>query len=205
MAESALPTAARFITVDEESSGQRLDNFLMRELKGVPKTHIYRIIRSGEVRRNKGRVSADDRVQAGDILRIPPLRVSAQPELKAAAVPAAMPMACHGWTWTYSSVALAAALVFATSAASASLIRAFAAASDASTFSRVAAAASPLCPAVARIAPDLARAPEAMARRCLIRLFEGAALSDLKLGMPMELVLTEFAPGRNTFAFRPVQ
>lgn len=89
MAESALPPAARLITVDEESSGQRLDNFLMRELKGVPKTHIYRIIRSGEVRRNKGRVSADDRVQAGDVLRIPPLRLSAQPEIKAAAaVPA---------------------------------------------------------------------------------------------------------------------
>jgi len=89
LSESASPTAARFITVDEESSGQRLDNFLMRELKGVPKTHIYRIIRSGEVRRNKGRVSADDRVQAGDILRIPPLRLSAQPEIKAAAaVPA---------------------------------------------------------------------------------------------------------------------
>ncbi len=89
MAESAPPTAVRLITVDEESSGQRLDNFLMRELKGVPKTHIYRIIRSGEVRRNKGRVSADDRVQAGDILRIPPLRLSAQPDIKAAAaVPA---------------------------------------------------------------------------------------------------------------------
>lgn len=89
MSEPAPPPAARFITVDEESSGQRLDNFLMRELKGVPKTHIYRIIRSGEVRRNKGRVSADDRVETGDVLRIPPLRVSAQPEIKAAAaVPA---------------------------------------------------------------------------------------------------------------------
>jgi len=48
--------AVRHLTVDEESAGQRLDNFLIRELKGVPKTHIYRIIRSGEVRRNKGRV-----------------------------------------------------------------------------------------------------------------------------------------------------
>ena len=85
MPESPASPAARLITVDEESAGQRLDNFLMRELKGVPKTHIYRIIRSGEVRRNKGRVSADDRVQPGDILRIPPLRVSAQPEVKAAA------------------------------------------------------------------------------------------------------------------------
>jgi 23S rRNA pseudouridine955/2504/2580 synthase len=64
------------VTVDEESAGQRLDNFLMRHLKGVPKTHIYRIIRSGEVRINKGRVSADTRIQAGDVVRVPPVRVS---------------------------------------------------------------------------------------------------------------------------------
>jgi 23S rRNA pseudouridine955/2504/2580 synthase len=69
--------------VDEESAGQRLDNYLFRELKGVPKTHIYRIIRSGEVRRNKGRISADDRVQAGDLLRIPPIRLSERAEEKA--------------------------------------------------------------------------------------------------------------------------
>jgi 23S rRNA pseudouridine955/2504/2580 synthase len=82
---SALPPAVvRHITVDEESAGQRLDNFLMRELKGVPKTHIYRIIRSGEVRRNKGRVGADDRVAAGDVLRIPPIRLSERAEEKAA-------------------------------------------------------------------------------------------------------------------------
>ncbi|MCF8210975.1 MAG: RluA family pseudouridine synthase, partial [Rhodoferax sp.] len=46
-------------------AGQRLDNFLIRHLKGVPKTHIYRIIRSGEVRLNKGRVQADTRLQPG--------------------------------------------------------------------------------------------------------------------------------------------
>lgn len=82
----SLQTAAavQFLTVDEESAGQRLDNFLIRVLKGVPKTHIYRIIRSGEVRRNKGRVSADDRVQAGDVLRIPPIRLSERAEEKAA-------------------------------------------------------------------------------------------------------------------------
>ena len=56
--------------------GQRLDNFCCRQLKGVPKTHVYRIIRSGEVRVNKGRASADTRVQAGDVVRLPPLRVS---------------------------------------------------------------------------------------------------------------------------------
>ena len=56
------PPAVKWLVVDEESAGQRLDNFLMRHLKGVPKTHVYRIIRSGEVRINKGRCSADSRV-----------------------------------------------------------------------------------------------------------------------------------------------
>jgi 23S rRNA pseudouridine955/2504/2580 synthase len=64
------------ILVEEDSAGQRLDNFLMRHLKGVPKTHVYRIIRSGEVRVNKGRASADSRVQAGDAVRLPPVRIS---------------------------------------------------------------------------------------------------------------------------------
>jgi 23S rRNA pseudouridine955/2504/2580 synthase len=82
---NASPVATvRHITVDEESAGQRLDNFLIRELKGVPKTHLYRIIRSGEVRRNKGRVGPDDRVAAGDVLRIPPIRLSERAEDKAA-------------------------------------------------------------------------------------------------------------------------
>jgi 23S rRNA pseudouridine955/2504/2580 synthase len=68
--------------VDEDSAGQRLDNFLMRHLKGVPKTHVYRIIRSGEVRVNKGRASAEQRVEAGDLVRLPPVRVSAQVQAK---------------------------------------------------------------------------------------------------------------------------
>ena len=73
----ATPTAAvKNLTVDEESAGQRLDNFLLRHLKGVPKTHVYRIIRTGEVRINKGRASADTRVQTGDLVRMPPVRVS---------------------------------------------------------------------------------------------------------------------------------
>jgi 23S rRNA pseudouridine955/2504/2580 synthase len=71
------------LTVDEDSAGQRLDNFLMRHLKGVPKTHVYRIIRSGEVRVNKGRASAEQRVEAGDLVRLPPVRVSAQVQAKA--------------------------------------------------------------------------------------------------------------------------
>ncbi|MCJ0764317.1 RluA family pseudouridine synthase [Variovorax terrae] len=67
---------AKLLAVDEESAGQRLDNFLIRHLKGVPKTHVYRIIRSGEVRVNKGRAAADTRVAAGDLVRLPPVRVS---------------------------------------------------------------------------------------------------------------------------------
>ena len=67
---------AEFVTVDEDSDGQRLDNFLIRQLKGVPKTHVYRIIRSGEVRVNKGRAAADTRIQTGDVVRLPPVRVS---------------------------------------------------------------------------------------------------------------------------------
>ncbi|WP_347339555.1 RluA family pseudouridine synthase [Acidovorax sp. 210-6] len=73
---TAAPSAVRTVEVDAESAGQRLDNFLLRQLKGVPKTHVYRIIRSGEVRINKGRASADTRVNAGDQVRLPPVRVS---------------------------------------------------------------------------------------------------------------------------------
>ena len=71
------PAAAevRFLTVDEDSAGQRLDNYLFRHLKGVPKTHVYRIIRSGEVRVNKGRAAADTRVSKGDVVRLPPVRL----------------------------------------------------------------------------------------------------------------------------------
>ncbi len=64
------------IRVEPESEGQRLDNFLLRRLKGAPKTLIYRIIRSGEVRVNKGRASAETRVHEGDLVRVPPLRLS---------------------------------------------------------------------------------------------------------------------------------
>ena len=74
----------KWLTVDEESAGQRLDNFLIRHLKGVPKTHVYRIIRSGEVRVNKGRASADTRIETGDVVRLPPLRISEKVAEKAA-------------------------------------------------------------------------------------------------------------------------
>ncbi len=74
----------KWLTVDEESAGQRLDNFLIRHLKGVPKTHVYRIIRSGEVRINKGRASADTRIENGDVVRLPPVRISNKVAEKAA-------------------------------------------------------------------------------------------------------------------------
>ena len=64
------------LQVDDESAGQRLDNFLVRHLKGAPKSLIYRIIRSGEVRVNKGRASVDTRLEPGDSVRVPPLRLS---------------------------------------------------------------------------------------------------------------------------------
>jgi len=68
--------AVSWITVDDEGAGQRVDNFLLRMLKGVPKSHVYRIVRSGEVRVNKGRVGPDARLAAGDVLRIPPTRTA---------------------------------------------------------------------------------------------------------------------------------
>ncbi len=74
------------LTIDEDDSGQRLDNYLMRQLKGVPKTHVYRIIRSGEVRVNKGRSSAETRLNAGDVVRLPPVRVSERATEKAQAM-----------------------------------------------------------------------------------------------------------------------
>ena len=77
----------RRLLVDEAGEGQRLDNFLMRILKGVPKTHVYRVIRSGEVRVNKGRAQADTRLALGDEVRVPPVRV-AEPATDAAPAPA---------------------------------------------------------------------------------------------------------------------
>src|SRR6266545_6355626 len=65
------------LAVDEAGEGQRVDNFLLRVLKGVPKSHIYRILRSGEVRVNRRRVRPDARLAAGDDLRIPPVRAAA--------------------------------------------------------------------------------------------------------------------------------
>ena len=66
-----------WLTVDENATGQRVDNFLLRLLKGVPKSHVYRILRSGQVRVNKGRVAPDTRLAAGDVVRVPPVRTAA--------------------------------------------------------------------------------------------------------------------------------
>ncbi|WP_293406836.1 RluA family pseudouridine synthase [Polaromonas sp.] len=97
---------ATFVTVDEDYAGQRLDNFLIRQLKGVPKTHVYRIIRSGEVRVNKGRAQADTRVEAGDVVRLPPVRTSERAEQKAQAM--AQEVARHGASSTVGGYAPAA-------------------------------------------------------------------------------------------------
>jgi 23S rRNA pseudouridine955/2504/2580 synthase len=75
-----------WLEVGEESDGQRIDNFLLRIAKGVPKSHLYRILRSGEVRVNKGRVQAEYRLKCGDKIRMPPIRVAEK--VAQAAVPA---------------------------------------------------------------------------------------------------------------------
>lgn len=70
-----MPTI-QYLTITNDHSGQRLDNFLMSRLKGLPKSRLYRSIRKGELRINKKRVKPDYRLQEGDIIRIPPLRLS---------------------------------------------------------------------------------------------------------------------------------
>ncbi|NYT81842.1 RluA family pseudouridine synthase [Alcaligenaceae bacterium] len=82
------PPSVRLVQVGTEQAGQRIDNFLLRLCKGVPKSHIYKAIRSGEVRVNKGRTSADYRVEEGDTVRIPPIRLPRADE------PRPVPPAC---------------------------------------------------------------------------------------------------------------
>jgi 23S rRNA pseudouridine955/2504/2580 synthase len=78
--KNSQPPSVRYVTVGEEHHGQRLDNFLIRELKGAPKTLIYKLLRKGEVRVNKGRVKPDTRVSTGDVVRLPPLRLAERGE-----------------------------------------------------------------------------------------------------------------------------
>jgi 23S rRNA pseudouridine955/2504/2580 synthase len=80
--------SVNLVEIGEEEGGQRIDNYLTRLLKGVPKSHIYRILRSGEVRVNKKRVDQTCRVQPGDVVRIPPVRIAAR-EMAREYVPAA--------------------------------------------------------------------------------------------------------------------
>ena len=70
----------RFITIDSEDSGQRIDNFLLRTLKGVPKSHLYRLMRKGEIRVNKKRIKPVYKLAINDVLRIAPIRVSEKQE-----------------------------------------------------------------------------------------------------------------------------
>lgn len=76
-AEAASP-AVRILEVGAEDAGQRIDNYLLRHLKGAPRSLIYRILRRGEVRVNKGRVKPEYRVRAGDLVRVPPVRLGEQ-------------------------------------------------------------------------------------------------------------------------------
>jgi len=77
--ESTLPQVV-YVEITEDNCDQRLDNFLITRLKGVPKSHIYRIVRKGEVRVNKGRIDVKYRLVTGDIVRIPPIRVAERSE-----------------------------------------------------------------------------------------------------------------------------
>ena len=77
---SPATTAVQLLEVEPELAGQRIDNFLRTRLKGVPKTLIYRILRKGEVRVNKGRIKPDSKLQAGDVVRVPPLRLAERDE-----------------------------------------------------------------------------------------------------------------------------
>ncbi|HSB95889.1 MAG TPA: 23S rRNA pseudouridine(955/2504/2580) synthase RluC [Spongiibacteraceae bacterium] len=76
MTEKNVSAGVRIVAIDAGSDGQRVDNFLLRELKGVPKSRVYNLLRRGEVRVNKGRVKAEYRLQSGDLVRIPPLRMA---------------------------------------------------------------------------------------------------------------------------------
>lgn len=87
--ESAPKAAVKLVTVSDDQAGQRIDNFLASRLKGVPRSRLYRLLRKGEVRVNKGRIGPTYRVQAGDVVRIPPVRMAE----KAAPTPAAATLA----------------------------------------------------------------------------------------------------------------
>ncbi|HIF5500421.1 23S rRNA pseudouridine(955/2504/2580) synthase RluC [Pasteurella multocida] len=74
--EKVINQAVKMLTISEDEAGQRIDNYLLAKLKGLPKSLIYRILRKGEVRVNKGRIKPEYKLQANDIVRVPPVRVS---------------------------------------------------------------------------------------------------------------------------------
>ncbi|WP_353152999.1 RluA family pseudouridine synthase [Herminiimonas fonticola] len=74
--QSQVSVQVQLVTISEEEAGQRIDNYLLRICKGVPKSHIYRVLRSGEVRVNKGRIDQTYRLAEGDVVRIPPIRIA---------------------------------------------------------------------------------------------------------------------------------
>lgn len=74
----------RLLVIDAEQEGQRIDNYLKTQLKGVPKSLIYRILRKGEVRVNKKRIKPEYKLIAGDVVRVPPVRVAEANELPSA-------------------------------------------------------------------------------------------------------------------------
>lgn len=76
MTEKIINAAVQQLQISEEDEGQRIDNFLLAKLKGVPKSLIYRVLRKGEVRVNKGRIKPEYKLQTGDIVRVPPIRVA---------------------------------------------------------------------------------------------------------------------------------
>ena len=78
--EKIISASFQFLDISEDEAGQRLDNFLLAKLKGVPKSLIYRIVRKGEVRVNKGRVKPEYKLQAQDVVRVPPVRVAEKNE-----------------------------------------------------------------------------------------------------------------------------
>lgn len=80
---SEIRTQVQFVDIDSDMAGQRIDNFLRNQLKAIPKSMVYRIVRKGEVRVNKKRVKAEYKLQAGDIVRIPPVTLPATEEAPA--------------------------------------------------------------------------------------------------------------------------
>jgi 23S rRNA pseudouridine955/2504/2580 synthase len=88
LAHKSFHSTVRFIEIDERQNGQRVDNFLLKTIKGLPRSRLYRIIRKGEVRVNKKRIKPDYKLQAGDLLRIPPLQLDPAADGRAPRIPA---------------------------------------------------------------------------------------------------------------------